>query len=106
VHLVFERSDGTASAVPVNGMSEVRVQTWTPPVFDEGGVPPVLVEDQTIAMNDVVAVRLSDGSDGAEVLAGRFGGQPEEISQAEADRLDSEWVSAPKITSAPWDEAA
>lgn len=101
MHLVFQHEDGSTSAIPVNSMSTVRVQTWTPAVFGDGGTQPLLVEDQTVSLQGVASVTLSADADGATVLARTS--QPEQISETEAAALDAQFETAPAITAAPWE---
>lgn len=112
MHLVFQHEDGSTSAIPVNSLSTVHVQTWTPAVFGDGGTQPMLVEDQTIALQGVVSVTLGDDAGGAQILA--RASQPEQISEAEAVRLEAQFETAPAITAAgatewavqPWEADA
>lgn len=84
MELVFTHENGTESRLPVNGMSTLNVKTWRPPATEEGTFP-MLVDDSTIAFNDVVAVSL-DVQAGYEAPAP----EPVELTPAEAERLERE----------------
>lgn len=96
-HLVFHLEDGTATAVTVNELSVVNVKTWTPAVFGDGALPPMLVEDQSVALKGVVSVSLGDPGGAAVIAAAPV---LEGLSDAEAAALDAEFVTADN----PWED--
>lgn len=101
MHLVFHMADGTANAVPVTAASTVNVKTWRPPVFSsEGATPPILVEDQTVSIEGIVAVSLeADVPVGAAVIGGQTAATLEPLTDAEAAALDAQFDTAPM----PWE---